>query len=75
MVDIYSSLSHGIAKRLSTIDYNTDEWKCFYKSLVFLYEMEHMLYEKDVQDTSNENQKKMEEVMLNNIDTVEGKVD
>ena len=37
--------------------------------------MEHMLYEKDVQDASNENRKRMEEVMLNHIDTVEARMD
>lgn len=40
IVDVFSSHHHEIARRLSKIDYNTNEWQQFYQSLKFIFEVE-----------------------------------
>jgi hypothetical protein len=45
MIDIFSSHYHGIAAKKSYVTYNTNEWKKFYNSLIFIFEIERELYE------------------------------
>ena len=73
VIDIFSSVHHEIAKNLSTINYSTNEWRLFYESLIFLYDVESFLYQKDVRDKGDEMYKRRIEVMVNAIDLAEMK--
>ena len=40
VIDVDSSIHHGIAKYNSRVNYRTKEWKKFYQSLVFIFDLE-----------------------------------
>ena len=65
-------MHHGIARVLAREDYQTNDWRKFYKSLVFLFEIENFLFEKEIKEKYDfEAKKKMIKVMINNIDKAE----
>lgn len=45
VIDVYSSIHHGIAKYNSRVNYRTKEWRKFYESLVFIYDLEKELFD------------------------------
>jgi len=44
LIDIFSSHHHEIAKSFSRINYQTEDWKKFYESLKFIFEIERELH-------------------------------
>ena len=74
MVDQFSSQHHGLAKKLSKVNYSLPKWKQFYDSLVFLFEIERELYETEVRETSKEDVKGIIETMLRVIDDAEARL-
>jgi len=43
-VDLFSSLQTGVAERLAQIDYNLEEWRRFYDSLIYVCDYEDRLF-------------------------------
>jgi len=57
IVDIFSSHHHEIAKSYSRINYDTDDWKKFYESLQFVFEIERELHFSEIIHGSQEDMK------------------
>lgn len=45
VVDIYSSIHHGLSAKCCTIEYNNDDWRQFYHTLFQVYLLEDQLLE------------------------------
>lgn len=45
IVDLQSSLCVGVAAQHAKNKYDSDEWKQFYKSLIFVFDQEQKLYD------------------------------
>jgi len=48
LIDIFSSHHHEIAKSFSRINYQTEDWKKFYESLKFIFEIERELFQSEI---------------------------
>ena len=48
MVDIFSSHHHEIAKNYSRINYDTRDWRKFYESLQFVFQIERELFDSKI---------------------------
>ena len=44
-VDLFGNLSTGVANQLTKVNYETKQYKQFYKTLLFIFEFENVLYE------------------------------
>lgn len=44
-IDLFGNLSSGVASQLALTEYETDEFRQFYETLLFIFEFENRLYE------------------------------
>jgi len=70
VVDVFSSHHHEVSKEFSTINYNTNDWKKFYESLAFLFEIESEL-SISMKQYSKDEQKSLVKKMFSQMDDVE----
>ena len=71
VVDVYSSHHHEVAKNYSRIKYRTIDFRQFYNSLTFIFEIERELFNHEF---IKQNSRKMDEKMLQNMDMAEGRL-
>lgn len=45
VVDIYSSIHHGLSEYISIIDYHTSDWNMFYNTINQVYHVENKLWD------------------------------
>ena len=55
IVDIYSSHHHEVAKNYSRVKYDTVDFKKFYDSLKYLFEIEHELFQSELVQENADN--------------------
>lgn len=64
IVDVYSSHHHEVAKNFSRVLYKTVDFKQFYESLIFVFEIERELFNHDL---INDTEKDLDKIMIENI--------
>jgi len=66
-VDLFQSLQAGIAAELSQTNYNTDDWRLFHESLLYVVDYEDRLYK----SLGADEKWNMEQRMLETLNSVE----
>ena len=69
VVDVFSSHHHEVARRAKRHNYNSTEWTKFYHSLMFVYEIEHELYQ--LFENDRQTLKEMNTQMVSSIEQAE----